>query len=326
MALTNRLPEALESFTQLSEYAQTPSERIEVFTPKMLHLHMAGKQREACEVGIRGLEALGGKSLPIVPTDTQVDTYLAEFDTLMQSRTFDQLAQTPAATDPMVSAQQRCLGNMTAASFFYSPNFCAIVSAHNAILGLKQGLTPYTGIGLVFLAMVYGLREKFDVAFEVGRLAVAVVDRFEDLNYKGRVYFMYGAHINWFRKPLLDDLTYLRVACRYLLSTYDYTYASYAHAHLTLTHLLGNDSLDSALYDAKLAREVLRSRIHAPHMLCVLEVMVQVYTMLTLGASAVQNFFFATPEVLKLEQSVRTKQHRTAHNNTRYTRHTAYTC
>ncbi len=38
---------------------------------------------------------------------------------------------------------------------------------------------------------------KYDLAFQTGRLAVAISDKCDNVGYRGKVHFIFGAHLNW---------------------------------------------------------------------------------------------------------------------------------
>jgi hypothetical protein len=113
---------------------------------------------------------------------------------------------------------------MTAPSFFVSQNLCAVVSAKGALyavsdlfsitcffhtrklsLQIRRGLTHYAAVSFVFLGMICGDREHYDLAFRVGRLAVAIGDRFGDVGYRGKVNFIFGAHLNWLKVKRMNN-------------------------------------------------------------------------------------------------------------------------
>ncbi len=67
---------------------------------------------------------------------------------------------------------------------------------------------------------------------------------------------MFGAHINWLRKPLPDDLPFLQTALQGTLACYEHTYASFISCHIPFTQYLIGESLLTVQQELRKARQI----------------------------------------------------------------------
>jgi hypothetical protein len=93
----------------------------------------------------------------------------------------------------------------------------------------------------------------YQSAYEWGRLALAVNERFNDKKRRAKVHQQFQAHVSLWRRPLETSVQHAREACQAGLETGDYTYAGYGALTETWAALLTNQDLNGSLATARRA-------------------------------------------------------------------------
>jgi GAF domain-containing protein len=123
-------------------------------------------------------------------------------------------------------------------------------SATMVRLSLVHGNLPESAYGYVTHAITVGpVRGDYQSAYEFGRLALRVNERFHDSRRRAKIYQQFHAHVNLWRQPMQTCIPYAREACRSGLEAGDFLYAAYGAGTETWPALVSTQDLAQFLHD-----------------------------------------------------------------------------
>ncbi len=93
------------------------------------------------------------------------------------------------------------------------------------------------------------MREDYKSAYEFGRLALQVNERFNDSKRRAKINQQFHAHVSLWRRPMQECLPYAREACRSGLETGDFLYGAYGACTETWPALLSTQDLGQFVRD-----------------------------------------------------------------------------
>jgi predicted ATPase/transcriptional regulator with GAF, ATPase, and Fis domain len=152
--------------------------------------------------------------------------------TRLGSRGIDSLIDLPPITDPEIRMVMSILTRIWAPAYISGDQVLTrLISAMLVRLSLVHGNAEESAYGYVTHAITVGPElGDFESAYEFGRLALRVNDRFKDSKLRAKVYQQFHAHANLWRRPLQTCVPLAREACRSGLESGDFLYAAYGAA------------------------------------------------------------------------------------------------
>ncbi len=162
-------------------------------------------------------------------TEAALQAEEREIDRLLAGRPIEALAGLPAMQDPGVRSVMGLLTTVWAPAYVSGDAaLTRLVSATMVRLSLQHGNTEESAYGYVTHAITAGpVRGDHRSAYEWGRLALSVNERFDDRRLRAKVHQQFNAHVNLWLRPLRTCILHAREACRSGLETGDFTYAGY---------------------------------------------------------------------------------------------------
>src|SRR5262249_9455730 len=95
-------------------------------------------------------------------------------------------------------------------------------------LSLVHGNVGESAYGYVTHAITLGpVLKDFEAAYEFGKLALRVNEKFDDSTRRAKIHQQFHAHVNLWRRPMATCRPYAREACRSGLLSGDFLYAAY---------------------------------------------------------------------------------------------------
>jgi predicted ATPase len=181
-------------------------------------------------------ECLGlfGVSFPDSPEERQaaLEAEIGTIRSLLGQRSIASLVDLPVMTDPEVRMVMNVLTDIWASAYILGdPVLARLISATMVRLSLVHGNVEESAYGYVTHAITVGpVREDYRSAYEFGRLALRVNERFNDRRRRAKVHQQFHAHVNLWRQPMATCIPFAREACRSGLESGDFLYAAYGAA------------------------------------------------------------------------------------------------
>jgi predicted ATPase len=158
-----------------------------------------------------------------------LETEIAAIQSLLAGRSIDSLVDLPVMTDPEVRMVMNTLTGIWSSTYILGDAVLArLISATMVRLSLVHGNAEESAYGYVTHAITVGpVREDYKSAYEFGKLALQVNERFNDSRRRAKIHQQFHAHVNLWRQPIETCIPYAREACRSGLETGDFLYAAY---------------------------------------------------------------------------------------------------
>jgi predicted ATPase/transcriptional regulator with GAF, ATPase, and Fis domain len=224
---------ATAQFEKLLARAQTKLDKARVCRLRMAQNENQSRYSEALESAREGL-ALFGVSFPDSAEAKQaaLESEIENIHSLLGARRIASLIDLPAMTDPETQMVMSILTEMWASTYILGDAVMArLISATMVRLSLLHGNAAESAYGYVTHAITVGpVRGDYKAAYEFGRLALQVNEKFNDAQRRAKIYQQFHAHVALWREPLQNCIAYAQEACRSGLEAGDFLYAAYGAA------------------------------------------------------------------------------------------------
>ncbi len=232
----------------LLKRAQSTLDKARIHTLRIVQYENLTRYTEALASAYEALSLLG-LSIPAATQEKQdaLEREINSIKELLGERSIESLINLPVSTDPEICT---IMSTLTAAwpSAYLTGDLLLtqLLSAMMVRLSLVNGNTEASDYGYVTHAIMVGpIRGQFKSAYEYGRLALRVNERFADPRRKAKIHQQFQAHVNPWRRPLRTCIAHAREACRSGLEAGDFTYATYGAFTETWAALLIANDLDA---------------------------------------------------------------------------------
>ena len=197
--------------------------------------------------------ALFGVSFPDTAHEKQIalDSEIEAIQSLLGGRSIEALLALPVMTDPEMRMVMSVLTDIWSSTYIIGDALLAcLMSATMVRLSLVHGNLAESAYGYVTHAITVGpVRGDYQSAYEFGRLALKVNERFHDSRRRAKIYQQFHAHVNLWRQPMHTCIPYAREACRSGLEAGDFLYAAYGAGTETWPAIVSTQDLAQFLRD-----------------------------------------------------------------------------
>ncbi|MGG1552474.1 AAA family ATPase [Paenibacillus ferrarius] len=216
-----------QEIVQLLRHARNPVERSRIQMLRIMQSINKGKYLEGTALGLESLAELG----VIISPNPSHPMLLAEglrIEILLRNR-YERLADLPEMTDKERIAAMNLIIAITPSTFFTNKEVYFLLMCRGIQLSLKYGNTPvsavvYTAFGM----MLGGALGKPDKGYAIGKVGLALSDRYKMTSMKSKTYTMFGGVHCQFAGDAREGDAYLMQALRFGMGSGDYVFASYA--------------------------------------------------------------------------------------------------
>ncbi|MEP7123664.1 MAG: AAA family ATPase, partial [Byssovorax sp.] len=210
--LLGRLDEADKGFDEALTRAVTVEEKAEIYSLRLL-LCMSRSDYDGMLRAGRAALALHGVIVPEADgLKAAIEVESAALKVRLEGREVLDLVNLPDAQDEQIRARARLIAHTLINGVYVKPEVFQFLSLYLVNLSIEHGLTPGAALGYVTYAMrLLATTDDHVSAHAIGRVAVALADRVDDLNFRARVGFFFGAYVNpWLRHvrtsfPILEQ-------------------------------------------------------------------------------------------------------------------------
>jgi predicted ATPase/transcriptional regulator with GAF, ATPase, and Fis domain len=218
---------------RLLGFAQTNLERARVYNIEMVQYENLSRYADALNVARQSMRLFGMQFLDSADTrDAALEAELETIERLLAGREIASLLELPVMSDPETRMVMNILTDIWSPAYILGDATLArLISATMVRLSLVHGNLEESAYGYVTHAITVGpMRGDYRSAYEFGRLALAVNERFADSRRRAKIHQQFHAHVNLWRQPFASCLPYAQEARRSGLESGDFVYASYGAA------------------------------------------------------------------------------------------------
>jgi len=250
--LCGNFDEVERQFDSLLERARTNLDKATVHKLRCIQYENMARYADALAVARESL-ALFGVSFPDSAEEMRaaLESEIESIQSLLGARSIESLIDLPVMTDPETRMVMSILTDIWASAYLVGdPILARLISATMARLSLRHGNVEESAYGYVTHAITVGpAREDYESAYEFGRLALRVNERFNDSRRRAKIHQQFHAHVNLWRQPMETCIPYAREACRSGLEAGDFLYAAYGAFTETWPAIVSTQDLAQFLRD-----------------------------------------------------------------------------
>jgi predicted ATPase/signal transduction histidine kinase len=206
--------------------------RIKVYELKIQIATAKNQLQEAVNIGLNVL-----KSLDITLVDTPPTGEIVK-----------DLHNLPKMTDPVKLAALRILIMIAPATYNGNPELVSLVTLTMVNICIQGGNSPWSAYAYAFYGVLLcSQMEEIETGYEFGQQALQVLEQFEDLEIKGKVYHLFNAGIRHWRESARDTIAPWLDTIQFALDAGDIEYACYAAMGYCIGIFLVGEPLDSVV-------------------------------------------------------------------------------
>src|SRR5262249_31346020 len=251
--LVGHLDTAEAVFDTILAHARSKDEKAGVYLTRMVLYTNLGRYAEGVAVGLEGL-TLFDIRFPASAEELQAAVGAALMGSFANrgGRQISDLMDAPLLNDPEKQTAMRLLIGLTPLAYNTDPTPFARIILEMVNISLKYGNSDlsayaYSVYGFI-LIMAMG---DYESAHAFGRLALALNDRFDNRDLKGKIFVTFGAFTAPWQEHIKSSIAFLKQAYLDSLESGDLIYAGFACWGL-MRHLLSEgNALDSVLDEVK---------------------------------------------------------------------------
>ncbi|MDY6934553.1 MAG: AAA family ATPase [Spirochaetota bacterium] len=218
-------------------------DKVRVYETKITSFTILNRRLEAISLGREALTMLGVD----MPGEASPELINEEMNLVKQNiggREIEELAYLPDLNDVNKIAIARILISCSVAAYTTTPEYMSLIILKLVNISLTSGNTKNTSFAYVVYGLILcGRLGEIELGYRFGRLALELVYRFNAVEFKAKVFYVYGDMINHWNNHYREDLPYLLESYRSGSETGDLSYASYAVNHLIITSFLMGEPL-----------------------------------------------------------------------------------
>ncbi len=188
---------------QAVEHAETVYEEASVRNLDVIRHTLNGDYKETVDLGLSVLKSLGVsilEQLPLEALEKEV-AQVPELSTVTDPGFIESLAP---MQDEGLKIAMKIMVNLFPPTHFVDQALNGWIAARMTNLTLKHGFSPESAKGLVNFGSLLAVRGKFEEGYEFGRVAVELLEEFNLLRLKPRVYYAFLGDLMHWKQPLVD--------------------------------------------------------------------------------------------------------------------------
>ncbi|KMY51570.1 ATP-binding sensor histidine kinase [Peribacillus loiseleuriae] len=215
--VTSSFKESEATINHILEYAQSQSDKLDLYQMKMTLYTHVHRVEEAVDAGIKGLKQYG-IHLSRNPGKLAILKELALVKKTLYGKTKEDLLNLPKMTDPTKRQILQTMINMNGPTFHADQDLATLLMLRAIRFTLKHGLADISALVFNNYALILSAGfNDFKGSYEFGNLAVELSERFDVIGIKGRIQFVYGSFVNHWAHPISKSLEYFEKSQAYCL-------------------------------------------------------------------------------------------------------------
>ncbi len=228
------------------QQAHTTLDRVPVYETQIQLLTLQKNYRQAALLGLQILAELGIK-LPAQPSKFYLSIALVKTKLRLHGKSSETLLALPLTTDPHQIAAMRILCLISYPAYFYSQPLLGAIS----MVGVRRSITGGNSIWSARLYSLYSVVmtdvNDFAASYNMGRLALQLLDRLPNLAIEAQVKFGAAFCSEPCQRPASDSLQLLQSAMQAAVASGDLLYAGVAYYGDCALRMVLSEPLDELL-------------------------------------------------------------------------------
>lgn len=235
-------PQQEQLTTMVLQQARTVLDMVKVYRVKILARSAQNRHLEAIDIGFEILERLGITF--VEPTPANLLQELDQTKQLCADRSIQDLIHLSSMTADDKLAAMQILSDILSSGYQASFDHFILSNLKQIRLSLAYGNTAPSAFAYdCYGITLCGVVGDIEAGYQFGRLALAVVDKFQAKKTKSRVVFVFNAFVRHWTEPLSLTVPDLHEGYQIGLETGDLEYASYSLCWEAMHSLLTGQKL-----------------------------------------------------------------------------------
>ncbi len=218
-------------FNEVLDNAETILDAVRVYEIKMDYFTTIYKADIAIKMGREALNILGLK-IPKRANPFIILTEIIKSQLYMRKRNISELEEIPILDDPNKLAIARILMSLSKSAYIQAPDYFPIIIMKLLNFSFKNGISVFTSYSYITYAiLVCHVLGDIEKGYELSLQALKILDKFNGIELRSKVYFIFGSMINHWKRHVSEDTEYFINAYKNGYATGDFSFASYALNH-----------------------------------------------------------------------------------------------
>jgi predicted ATPase/signal transduction histidine kinase/tRNA A-37 threonylcarbamoyl transferase component Bud32 len=189
--------------------AQTILEKVNTYQLKIQYYNVQYLLEKALNTGLEVLQLLG-IHFPHNPNVLNIIAAMINTKLSLGIKRVDELINLPEMTDPDRQAAMRMLSGSLSTAIAANPRLLPLLTSTMVNLCIKYGNSPYASVGYVYYGAILCRLGDISLGYQFGELAIKLLDKFPSRSIESRVYAVFGAFIQQWKRDLNSGLGYLK--------------------------------------------------------------------------------------------------------------------
>lgn len=262
--LTGNLQASEKHFSALFTKTTTRLQKIQIYTEEIILYRSMGKHQRVFQLGVAAL----GLFDITVPEDLEVlkATIKKEREKqliYLKDKTIAGLINLPTMADSEIYNLLNLLINVTPSSYYINPAYMGFMAFKMMNLSLQYGNSAVSAYGYTAAGVVTGgVYGDFKTAYELGKLGIALSEKFDIVSQKSKSYALMSLFINNWNQSIETDLTYSQQAYAYALEAGEFFYVGLSALIAVRARMVQGQSLTDVINEADKYIDFLQQKIH----------------------------------------------------------------
>lgn len=198
--------EAVQKYTKVAlANSQTDLDKIELYEIKIISYTAQNKKSEVLDTALFVLKLLG-MNFPKNPRKTHVLASFIKTKVMLIGKQPDSLIELPQMTNLFLCAALRIMVKMGMSTYMLDPNLFLLITLKAVRLYLRHGNLNSSPIGYAAYGMLLCSIGDIDSGYKFGQLALQLLDKFDEKEYKAQTYVLINCFISPWRKDINSTL------------------------------------------------------------------------------------------------------------------------
>ena len=231
--LNGNFEQAETSIDLLLLRAKTALEKAEIYNQLIVQYTLIAKYSEAVQAGRKALQLL---NIDLPETNLQVAfmAEMSEVEKKIGDREIASLIDEPEMTDLEQIIANKLLINQIAPSYFFNQELFGVIVAKTVNFSLSYGHSPDSSHGYSNYAVILCRLGKYQLAYDLGMLALKLCDKFNNLSFKCRDSMLFGTYMSPWIKPFKFSDSIFNEGVKAGLSSGEIQFPGYIFAYQTM--------------------------------------------------------------------------------------------
>ncbi|MEH2376985.1 trifunctional serine/threonine-protein kinase/ATP-binding protein/sensor histidine kinase [Nostoc sp.] len=224
------------------QQAKTPIDKVKIYAVKIQADMAQVKKLEAVKIGLEALK-LVGVNIPESPEPSDIQQALTQIATNLEKKNIEELINLPLMTDIEHLSAARMLASIGPAIYQAAPILYPLVICELVNLSINYGNSAFSSYGYACYGLLLNaVFQNIESAYQFGRLALNLAEKFNAPDIKASVFFVMGVCIAHAKVHVRETLPIIWDAYQSGLEGGNFGFAGYAAIHkYQHTYLMGEE-------------------------------------------------------------------------------------